>query len=133
MASSTKPSNTINIFSFVNSIGENKEYIYSDDTSAEYSAYMINRAMSNHPDCLFLANEMNKYSQVPNNSQYDFYFYSVPKKKRYGKWAKAEKVPQLELIMEVYGYSRAKAEQVLDLLTPEQLTIMENRHGGRTK
>lgn len=121
-------------FDFVKSATETKEYMFNEDTSSEYQSYIINRALSNIPDCLFFANEMNRWgSNIPEKQQYDFYFYSLDKKKRYGGWNKVEKNEDLELVMDSYGYSRQKAEQVISLLTEDQLTQMRNQNGGRIK
>lgn len=123
---------TTSPFEFVNSISESKEYIFSEETERGYNPYVINRAFSNQPDCLFFANEMNRYNLIPAKSQYDFYFYSVDKRRRRGKWEKAEKDEELELIMEAYQYSRSKAEQVVRIFSDEQLDQLRSRHGGRT-
>lgn len=126
-----KPTTT-SPFEFVNSISESKEYLFREDTQSGYTPYVINRAFSNQPDCLFLANEMNRYSSIPPQAQYDFYFYSVDKKRRRGKWEKSEKDVDLELVMECFDYSRLKAEQVIKIFTEDQLEQLRNRHGGRT-
>lgn len=126
-----KPTTT-SPFEFVNSISESKEYIFDEETQSGYSPYVINRALSNQPDCLFFANEMNRYLGIPNKSQYDFYFYSISKRKRRGKWEKAEKNEDVALVMDTYNYSRQKAEQVVSILTEEQLDQLRSRNGGRT-
>lgn len=121
-------------FDFVKSVTETKEYMFSDDTSLEYQPYVINRALSNLPDCLFFANEMNRYnSYIPLQQQYEFYFHSLDKKRRYGGWNKMVKNEDVVLIMDAFGYSRQKAEQVLPILTEDQLTQMRNQNGGRAK
>jgi hypothetical protein len=130
-SSEWKPTTT-SPFEFVNSISESKEYIFNEETQAGYNPYVINRAFSNQPDCLFFANELNKYPSIPNKAQYDFYFYSIDKRRRRGKWEKPEKNDNLNLVMEVYQYSRQKAEQVLTLLNDEQLEQLRSQHGGRT-
>lgn len=122
---------TVSPFEFVNSISETKKYVFDEQTESGYNPYIINRAMSNQPDCLFVANEMNQYNSIPKKSQYDFYFYSIEKKRRRGKWEKAEKDADLELVMEMLDYSRAKAEQVISIFTQEQLEQMRNIYGGR--
>jgi hypothetical protein len=119
-------------FEFVNSISETKEYIFAEETQSGYNPYVINRALSNQPDCLFFANEMNRYSSIPPKAQYEFYLYSIDKKRRRGKWEKAVKDEDLELIMEVYEYNRAKAEQVIAIFTEDQINELRNRYGGRT-
>lgn len=98
-----------------------------------YDSYVINRVLSNTADSVLFANEMNMRWSVPKQQQYDFYYYGLPKKKRYGKWHKNQDDKQsLELIQEYFGYSRRKAKDVLTLLRPHLDDIaQELEKGGR--
>lgn len=118
-------------FDFVRSVTETKENIYYEGSDSFYIPFIINRALSNQPDCLFAANEINKFRDVPKKTQYEYYFHLLDKRRRYGAWAKNEKNSDVELIMAVYGYNRQRAEHTLPLLNEEQLKKMRNRHGGR--
>jgi len=68
---------------------------------------------------------------------YDYLFYSIRKKKRFGP-KKTEMDKQLEkelkqesdkltLISEYYKYNRVKSKAVLKILTDSQLEIIKNR------
>jgi len=122
------------------SMGERSPHLLSDvpadeselplDTNIKaYSSFMVNRGFSQHPDTIFYANEMNKYSTAPIRAQYDFYRYSLRPRKRYGKWAKSPKAQKdIELISKHYNYSREKAEAIIDLFTPDELTTLRKKY-----
>lgn len=106
----------MNPFEFVKSI--NTKSRVSDVELFEYTAFIINRVFSNTRDTVLYANEMNRYWELDSDMQYDFYFGAIPKNpRRYGAWTKAdEKDTNLALVMEYFGYSRAKALQVIDII-----------------
>ena len=107
-------------FDYLNSINKGKDGDNLD--TSDYVPFMINRGLSYHKDTVLLANEMNKYPNTDHKLQYDFFKNSVRAGKRFAKWHKAIKpTKDIDLIMKAYDYSREKAEQVIDLLTKEQL------------
>ena len=115
----------MNPFDFVNSINSTKQHLMQDDPLAEreYVAYLTNRSLSNFPDTLFAANAMNTNHLLDRRMQYDYLFYSVTKKKRYGKWNKPESNNRaaIDAIKKVFGYSEKKAEQALRTLMSEDV------------
>jgi hypothetical protein len=55
----------------------------------------------------------------------------VQPRKRYNKWLKPEKLENLELVQQYYGYSIKKARHVLALLNDSQIkTIKEKLFKG---
>lgn len=111
----------MNPFDFVKSVTETKENIF-EGNEKDYNSFVINKALSFNVDCVFIAQELNKYSQVPKHAQYLLWLNSIEKKRRYGKWVKKESMPDdIELIKEAYGYSDSKALTVLSLFTDKQL------------
>lgn len=100
----------------------------------QYAAFMINRTLSYFNDTVLLANEMNRYHQLDARLQYDFLLNIVRKRKRFSKWVKPEVEDHIDAIKEYYGYSNAKAREVLPLLSSEQITIIQNKvkTGGRS-
>lgn len=90
-----------------------------------YQSFQINRALSYHSDCIFFVNEMNKYHGLDSKMQHDFYFYGLRKYKRpfTGKWAKKHVIEDgtLNLVMEALKCSEAKAEDVLALMSDEDI------------
>ena len=117
---------------FVDSINL-KQPIDKETVRRDYTPFIINKNFSNTVDTVFLANEINKYSGLDEGLQYDFLYHSVDKKKRFGPWQKAEKDLDADIVMEYYGYSRAKAMQVLPILRPFISEIKRLLYkGGRT-
>ena len=114
---------------WLNSINFTKKDLREDDPDVikEYAPYIINRCLSGHLDCVMFVNEMNKYSFLDKDMQYSFYLNTLRKKKRFSPWLRKEKVTDLEIIKQYYGYSNEKASQALKILTPEQITFIKQR------
>lgn len=127
----------VSLFDFLGDITSDKQYLLSEQTESEFVPYMINRGLSQHVDTIMFANEMNKQWHGSKEMIHDFLFYSVSKKKRYGKWAKADSSQEdgIKLLMKHYTVNRRIAIYYLGILTNEQLNSIEqmNRTGGRTK
>jgi hypothetical protein len=109
----------------------------SDDPAWEknYPAYVVNKCMSHHMDTVLFANEMNRYSFLPSRLQYDFYIHIVRPRKRFSPWGKKEKVNDLEIVKEYYGYSNEKAKQALRILSPTHLDYIKDKlnKGGKKR
>ena len=69
-----------NPFDYVKSVNH-KDYQF--DLSG-YSPYLTNQCFSMHLDTILLAEEMNQASRLDPGLQYDFYYQSVRKGKRFG-------------------------------------------------
>ena len=119
----------LNPFDYVKSINEKKRMSHVRD----YNPFLTNRALSYHLDTVMIANEMNKYPRLPAICQYDFLYHTVRKGKRYGGWYKEDENPNLQMVMEYYNYSKAKALEALQVLSQENLRDMKQRmdKGGR--
>ena len=119
----------IELKDWLNSINFNKQSLIEEDPSEikNYPPYIINRCLSGHLDCIMFANEMNKYSFLDKDMQYSFYLNSLRKKKRFSPWLRKDKVTDLEIIKQYYGYSNEKASQALKILTPEQIKFIKQR------
>lgn len=105
------------------SILHTKENIMKDEIDEkDYNPFMINRALSLYPDCLFFANEMNKNYGLPKRCQYDFLISSIRTKKRhFMPWPKKQNNDDIKLIMRHFNYSQPKAFQALQILSEEQI------------
>ncbi len=110
---------------WLNSINFTKEDLSYDIKT--YSPYVVNRCLSGNIDSILFANEMNKYSFLQKDMQYSFYLNSLRKKKRFSPWLRKEKVTDLEIIKQYYGYSNEKASNALKILTPEQIHFIKQR------
>jgi len=128
-------------FEHVSSITNTKTHMISNEIEEkEYIPFIVNRALSNFPDTIFYANEINQLGHLDKKMQYDYLFNSIPKKKRYSKWNKKKSNDDIELIMDYYKYSIEKAQSVLPLLNSDQLDIIRKtleqggvQNGKRTK
>lgn len=115
-----------NPFDYVTSINTTKKNMMRDtenDTLAEkdYNAFLVNKALSYFPDTILHANMMNQYHHLPNRPQYEFLQNSIRTKKRWSKWAKPVEDERLQHIMEYYQYNSQRAQEVMELLTDEQI------------
>lgn len=104
-------------FSFSTNVAS-KKYPESMDG---YSAWLMNAMYSQRTDTVFHSNEMNKYSLLPEKAQFDFYYYSLPKKNFFAKWAKADTVEHSGAVCSYYGCSEKEAHQYLKVLTNDQV------------
>jgi hypothetical protein len=128
-------------FDFVNALCLKTEHLLDprgstnpsliESNSKEYakSAFIINRAFSKNIDTVHYANAVNSVSVSTVATplmQYDLYFHGVPKKKRYTKWAKAEKdlMYRLEVLTTLLHCSKSKAIQYLKLLSDDDIGDM---------
>ena len=114
---------------WLNSINFNKTNLIEEDPSTikDYAPYIINRCLSGNIDSILFANEMNKYSFLDKDMQYSFYLNTLRKKKRFSPWLRKDKVTDLEIIKQYYGYSNEKASNALKILTPEQINYIKQR------
>ena len=114
---------------WLNSINFTKQDLREEDPDVikDYAPYIINRCLSGNLDCIMFANEMNKYSFLDKDMQYSFYLNTLRKKKRFSPWLRKDKVTDLEIIKQYYGYSNEKASQPLKILTPEQINYIKQR------
>ncbi len=126
----------MNHFDYLNSINLTKQDVMVDDICEKaYNSFMVNRGLSYFPDTVVIANEMNRHHQIDNKLQYHFLINMIRKRKRFSKWAKANKESDIDAVKEYYGYSNEKARQALTLLSPDQITIIKNKvsKGGRRR
>lgn len=115
-----------NLIEWIDSIGASgKRYDFDDPQVAkDFSPFAINKGLSQNMDTVLLANEMNKRPFLGKELQYRFLLGAVTKKKRYGKWAKAEAPANLEDIEAVsmyYSVNKERATEYLTLLSESEL------------
>jgi hypothetical protein len=122
-------------FDFLNAINENKKDLFEDpQASKDYKPWLVNNGLSYFPDTIMYSNEMNRNSHIPNEWQFRFLLNSIPKKKRFSKWAKKEAMDEsLELVKEYYGYSYERTKEILNILSPHQLRSLQEKlkKGGK--
>ena len=114
------------------SILQNKKNVLEEEK--DYNAFVVNKALSFHYDCVMQANEMNRYPSLPVTLQYHYLLNSIRGYKRpFRPWQKRETIEDLETVKEYFGYSNEKAKEVLVLLNADQIEeIKKAIHKGGT-
>jgi len=99
-----------------------KSVLETDEDIKTYDAFIVNRALSYHSDCIPYVNMMNQYSFLDNDMQYSFYIHSIRSMKRkFQPWYKLEKSDDLQAVKTYFKYSNEKAKQALRILTQQQI------------
>ena len=123
-------------FEFIKAINETKEDVMVDEfTEKKYAPFIVNRGLSFFMDTIFQVNELNRNHHLDHRLQFDYLLNSVRKKKRYSKWLKPEKLQDLDVVKEYYGFSNEKAKDALRTLPEDQLTFIKDKlnQGGAEK
>jgi hypothetical protein len=121
-----------NPFDYVNSINQSKKNLMrnsENDKLAEkdYSAFMVNKALSYFPDTILHANLVNQYHQLDNRPQYEFLLNSIRPKKRFAKWVKDAGDEDLDVVCEYYKCNRNIGREYLSLLTSDNINSMKKQ------
>lgn len=123
-------------FDFINAINVTKQNLFQDDPTVrkDYKAFIVNMGLSQFPDTILYANEMNQRSHISEDWQFFFLLNSISKKKRFSKWAKKDSVTEsLSLVKEYYGYSSNRAKEALSVLSEDQIAMIKEKlyKGGK--
>jgi hypothetical protein len=122
-------------FSFLNSINQTKKPLMDEDPNCEreYIPFLINRGLSYFIDTIALANQMNQTHWLDKKMQFEFLRSTVRSRKRFSKWHKSQQNERIDALKTLYGYSEAKARQVMDLISePDWKKILEQVSPGGT-
>lgn len=108
---------------FLNSINHDKKPLLDEDEKAQklYPPFVVNRCLSFFTDTIFHSNVVNCNWMMDKKMQFDFYRFSIRKKKRFSPWIKKENDADLDLVKKAYGYTDQKAREVLNILSSEDL------------
>lgn len=109
----------MSVFDIINNISESNDKI--EYHKKDYVPFVINKGFSYFVDSILYVNEMNQRPGIANAMHYDYLHTSLRKKKRRSKWFKKDTHNDVDLLMQTYKYSQNKAEEVLKILTPEQI------------
>lgn len=103
--------------------------ISPDEAKKAYTPFIVNRAISQHKDCIFYANEMNRFPFLDKDIQYNYYFHSLRgMRRRFEKWGKKpEKTEDVEAVKTYYGFSTVKAIDALKLLSEEEIKYIREK------
>lgn len=113
----------MNVFDYVNNILKNKKELdFTDNAGDEYNPFIVNRALSLHKDCILQTNEMNRRPFIDKKMQNDFLLNTIRGYKRpYIKWLKMERSEHLPNVMAYFKFSNKKAQEILNILSDDQL------------
>ena len=111
---------------------QTKKNVIAADNEKDYVPFIVNRATSNHMDCIMQANQMNMMPSTDNLLQFQYLLNTIRSYKRpFQKWQKREDDENLDVIKEYYNYSNEKAKEALLVLSNDQLNeIKKNLNKG---
>tara|TARA_Y100000361_G_scaffold110299_1_gene100351 strand:- start:34 stop:423 length:390 start_codon:yes stop_codon:yes gene_type:complete len=122
---------------YLNSINFNKKNLMNSDDKEwvkKYPAFIVNKILSGFSDTIMLVNEVNRNHFLDKDMQYHFLLNSIRSKKRFSPFLRANKLKDIEVVKEFYGYSNEKAKSALDILTKDQLKLIKQKlYKGGTK
>ena len=121
---------------YLTAINHSKEKLLDTDDrewEKKYPPFIINKGLSYFSDTIMYANEMNRLHHASKHMQFSFFLNSIKSRKRFSKWLKASKIKDLDVIKQHFGYSNKRAQEVLSILTKEQIDYIKERlyKGGR--
>lgn len=94
----------------------------------DYIPYVVNRALSQHMDCLLYVQQMNLYPELPRKLQYHYFLNTIrPMKRKFQPWQKKDKIENLECVKEYFGYSDEKARQALHILNNDNIAFIKKQ------
>lgn len=108
--------------------------LHSQEEYKDYVPFMVNRAISQHIDCIFIVNEMNLYPSADKAIQYTWLLNTCRHYKRpFVSWAKKESIDNLDIVKQYYGYNDMRAREALTILTCEQIEQIKEQldKGGK--
>ena len=124
----------MNPFDFVNAVTYTKKDIMVDEVADKgYSAFLTNKSLSYHQDCIMYVNEMNSKSHLDSTLQFHYFLNTLRKRKRFSKWSKHRVLKDMKVIQSYYDCSISKAEEYSKILTAKEIKIMKEimKMGGR--
>ena len=111
------------------SILQTKKNVLHDDIDVkDYKAFVVNRALSYHLDCVLYVNEMNLYPGTDADMQYQYFLNTIrPMKRKFQPWQKTSSDKDIECVKLYFGYSNEKAKEALRILNDEQLAEIRRK------
>jgi hypothetical protein len=112
-------SKELTLFDFLNSIFYKKNLQYNKKIAP---AYMLTMYLSHCEDLMETVNEINKFQfSLPDEHIYTYYWYKVPRGKRYIKWTKKSEIDKkvdkkIKEIAIEYNISELEAKNFIDLV-----------------
>ena len=116
-------------FEFIKSLSQTKDNFIKDTPSVEkdYKPFLINRGLSFFQDTILQVNEMNRNHYLDNKLQFDYLLNSIRSRKRWSKWLKPDKIDNLEMVKEYYGFGNEKAKEALEVLSDAEIEFIKSK------
>ena len=116
-------------FEFIKSINQTKKDLIKDEPLAEkdYKPFLVNRGLSFFQDTVLQVNEMNRLHFLDNKLQFEYLLNSIRPRKRWSKWLKPDKIDNLEVVKEYYGFGNEKAKEALEILTDADIEYIKDK------
>lgn len=146
MTETSKPKNNL-LFDFLNSVLKDKTELMRDEdgkiieeNEKAYSQGFIANGLSQYPDTILYANELNCLGSLSNDMHFRYLINSIrPMKRQRVKWAKKKESDEaVDLVREYFQCNNTIAQQYMKVLTDEQIIIIKERmqkgvkNNGRT-
>jgi len=96
-----------------------------------YTPFMVNKSFSFHLSSIYDANIMNQVAHLDPLLQHDYYMRALRPEKRFSKWFKQEENDTLNILAERYNCNLTRAQEIMKVLTQEQLSAIVNEHGNK--
>ncbi len=116
-------------FEFIKSISQTKDNFIKEFPSVEkdYKPFLVNRGLSFFQDTILQVNEMNRNHYLDNKLQFDYLLNSIRTRKRWSKWLKPDKIDNLEMVKEYYGFGNEKAKEALEVLSDAEIEFIKTK------
>lgn len=107
---------TFDFKKYMSALNYTKEMVFDpDDTS--YSAFLVNRCFINYPDTVLHVVDIAMHSQyVPDSSNFIYWIGAIPKRKRYSKFPKQDKIEGVDAVSWAYNISKEKAIEYISYM-----------------
>ena len=115
---------------YLNAINFTKKNLMDSDDllwQKKYPSFIVNKILSGFQDCIMLVNEMNRNHFMDKDMQFQFLLNSIRSKKRYSPFLRSSKLKDLDVVKEYYGYNNEKAKVALDILTKDEVKLIEEK------
>lgn len=128
-ATTTMSEKSKRIWDYLNSITHKKDrsVLQDPDFDKQYQAFVINRALAQHSDCIGAANLMNERALLPAALQFHFLLNTLRPRFRKSDWIKHKDSDDVSVVAEYYDCSTRHARALVTLHTSEQLTYLRKR------
>ncbi len=122
----------IGLFDFTNELTNGKTDLRTHPRfEKDYSPFMVNRVLSMSPKTCHLAMFMSGNSRIPKPMHFLFYLLTVDREKIYFNYKKrTDDIPtaRLKAVQSAYQCNIAKAKDIINFLSEDQIEMMEDRY-----